>query len=89
MIWKKKKHGDIQNFGRFYYVSCWNKSSRESIPLWTMYSQDMTGVRIELPEFPFKKFKYTKGEFGFEKDTVEYIDINKLYTNNKMSIADG
>lgn len=86
---EEKETGDLQNFGRFYYVSCWNKSSRESIPLWTMYSQDMTGVRIELPEFPFKSFKYSKGEYGFETDTIEYVDMEKLYKNNKMSVIDG
>ena len=85
---EEKETGDLQNFGRFYYVSCWNKSSRESIPLWTMYSQDMTGVRIELPEFPFKKFTYAHGEYGFDEETMQYFDVEKLYKNNKMSLID-
>ena len=24
---EEKETGDLQNFGRFYYVSCWNKSN--------------------------------------------------------------
>ena len=67
---------DLKNFGRFYYVSCWNKSSKESIPLWTMYSQDMKGVRIELPIFPFEKFSYNADEYYFKENTMEYIDVN-------------
>lgn len=31
------------------FVSCWTDDSDEIIPLWTMYSHDMKGVRIKLP----------------------------------------
>lgn len=85
---EEKETEDLKNFGRFYYVSCWNKSSKESIPLWTMYSQDMKGVRIELPVFPFKKFYYSAGEFYFKDDTIEYIDVNRLYNDTKMVMLD-
>lgn len=85
---EEKETEDLKNFGRFYYVSCWNKSSKESIPLWTMYSQDMQGVRIELPIFPFKKYSYTKGELYFNENTTEYIDINKLYNETKLVMLD-
>ena len=79
---------DLKNFGRFYYVSCWNKSSKESIPLWTMYSQDMKGVRIELPIFPFEKFSYNADEYYFKENTMEYIDVNELYNETKMVAID-
>ena len=45
------------NFGKYFFVSCWTKQQEESIPQWNMYSKDMQGVRIELPEFPFHRHK--------------------------------
>ena len=86
---EEKETKDLKNFGRFYYVSCWNKSSKESIPLWTMYSQDMQGVRIELPPFPFKKYSYSKGELYFNENKIKYIDVDKLYKDTKMVMLDG
>lgn len=86
---EEKETEDLKNFGRFYYVSCWNKSSKESIPLWTMYSQDMQGVRIELPKFPFKNNKYSKREIYFDEHKIEYIDVDKLYKDTKMVLLDG
>ena len=85
---EEKETGDLKNFGRFYYVSCWNKSRKESIPLWTMYSQDMQGVRIELPKFPFKRYSYKGGEYYFKDDTIEYIDMEKMYNDTKMVMLD-
>lgn len=41
------------NFGRYFFVSCWTTEEAESIPQWTMYSDRMRGVRIELSGFPF------------------------------------
>jgi hypothetical protein len=47
---------DLGNFGRFYFVSCWTESSEECIPLWSMYTPNMAGVRIKLPAAMFKKY---------------------------------
>ena len=41
------------DFGKFFFVSCWTQEVEESIPQWSMYSREMQGVRLELPEFPF------------------------------------
>lgn len=41
------------NFGRYFFASCWTQKRVESIPQWSMYGQNMQGVRIELPEYPF------------------------------------
>ena len=41
------------DFGKFFFVSCWTQEIKESIPQWSMYSREMQGVRLELPEFPF------------------------------------
>ncbi len=43
------------DFGKYFFVSCWTTEATESIPKWNMYSDQMRGVRIELPEFPFQQ----------------------------------
>lgn len=78
---------DMGKFGRFVYVSCWTSDEQESIPLWNLYTPDMHGVRIKLPKFPFKKYKYKKGEYFFKEDVDTYINFEKIYNENKVSIA--
>jgi hypothetical protein len=51
-----QKHVGI-NFGKYFFVSCWTKEEKESIPQWNMYSKDMQGVRIELPLYPFNSYQ--------------------------------
>lgn len=41
------------HFNKYFFVSCWTSLSAESIPQWYMYTDKMTGVRIELPSYPF------------------------------------
>ena len=41
------------DFGKYFFVSCWTQEETESIPQWNMYSREMQGVRLELPEHPF------------------------------------
>lgn len=78
---------DMDNFGRFVYVSCWTDDDNESIPLWNLYTPNMHGVRIKLPEFPFKKYRYKKGELFFAEDTETYIDCKRIFDENKISVA--
>lgn len=78
---------DMGNFGKFVYVSCWTKDEKESIPLWNMYTPNMHGVRIRMPIFPFKKYSYKKGELFFTEDVETYINMKKMYDENKASIA--
>lgn len=78
---------DMGKFGRFVYASCWTNDERESIPLWNLYTPDMHGVRIKLPVFPFKRYSYKKGEYFLENDVETYINIEKLYKENKVSIV--
>ncbi|MGR8932593.1 MAG: hypothetical protein ACU836_18375 [Gammaproteobacteria bacterium] len=51
-----QSHFDI-NFGQYFFVSCWTQQEEESIPQWNMYSREMQGVRIELPEYPFANYR--------------------------------
>ena len=78
---------DMGKFGRFVYVSCWTEDAEESIPLWNLYTPNMHGVRIRMPEFPFKKYYYKKGELFLSEDVETYINIQKIYDENKVSIV--
>jgi hypothetical protein len=42
----------------YIFTSCWSSSSEESIPMWNLYTKNMTGVRLKLPKAPFKKHKW-------------------------------
>ncbi len=78
---------DLGLFGKYVYVSCWTDEAAESIAMWQMYTPNMHGVRIQLPAFPFKKHHYKAGELHFSADTTSYIDLKKLYDENKASIV--
>ncbi len=43
------------HFSKYFFVSCWTGEKRESIPQWQLYTEKMTGVRIELPSYPFRE----------------------------------
>ena len=73
---EETKTNDMGDFGKYIYVSCWNLSSEESIPLWSMYTQDMHGVRIGMPKMPFKKYHYRVGKFGFTEELDSCINYN-------------
>ena len=78
---------DMGNFGRFLDVSCWTSEEQESIPLWNLYTPNMHDVRIKLPIFPFKKYSYKKGELFFKEDVETYINMEKIYDEDKVNIA--
>jgi hypothetical protein len=61
---------DVQNFGRFVFISCWTDSSVESIPMWVMYSRrnpSDNGVRLKIRTFPFK-------EYGLDGYALKKVD---------------
>lgn len=47
---------DEVDWRKYYFVSCWTADTEESIPLWSMYTRDMTGVRLKLPTEMFRKY---------------------------------
>ncbi len=78
---------DMGKFGRFVYVSCWTDDEMESIPLWNMYTPNMHGVRIRMKTFPFKRYHFSKDELFCVQDIETYINLRKIYNENKMSIV--
>lgn len=78
---------DMDDFGKYVYVSCWTDEERESIAMWNLYTPDMHGVRIRLPKYPFKKHHYKRGEFFLENDVDTYLDLEKIYLEDRGMIA--
>jgi len=47
---------DLNNIGRFVYISSWTEDEEESIPMWKMYSSLNRGIRIKLKKDPFVRY---------------------------------
>lgn len=81
-IREAQKHVGI-NFGKYFFVSCWTKQKTESIPQWNMYSREMQGVRIELPEYPFDSIQLNRdsGTHGISWDgeVISPIEIEQFF----------
>lgn len=77
---------DMGEFGKYVYASCWTDSDRESIALWKLYTPDMHGIRLGLPPFPFRKHVYKAGQFFLSEDISTYINLERLYGENRGSI---
>ena len=52
---QEQETADIKNLGQFVFVSCWTDDSTEQIPMWKMYTEMESGVRISLPKYPFQE----------------------------------
>jgi len=44
---------DLPNAATLVFASCWTAQHRESLAMWRMYTPDMQGLRIALPNNPF------------------------------------
>lgn len=68
--------GDAGRFGKYIFVSCWTASDEDNIPMWHMYSEKLTGVRIKLPTLPFKN--YLREYYDLGKDnSITFEDAKK------------
>lgn len=50
---QEQKTADVENLGKFVFVSSWTEDAKESIPMWKMYTTPTSGVRIKLRKNPF------------------------------------
>lgn len=78
---------DLDKFGRFCCVSCWSSEAYESIPLWNMYTPNMSGVRIKIPPFPFKKYRLEVNEMDNEQPIESYINMKEYINTDKALVA--
>ena len=56
------KARDLDNAGRFVFVSSWTEDEQENIPMWKMYASLEQGIRIKLKKNPFKQYTITEDE---------------------------
>lgn len=50
---QEQKTADVENIGKFVFISSWTDDTTESIPMWKMYTDLAAGVRIKLRKNPF------------------------------------
>ena len=50
---QEQKTADVENLGKFVFVSSWTNDHIESIPMWKMYTKSVSGVRIRMRKNPF------------------------------------
>lgn len=50
---QEQKTADVANLGKYIFISSWTDDSVESIPMWRMYTNPASGVRIKLRKNPF------------------------------------
>ncbi len=70
---QEAESADLENLGRLFFVSCWSESAEENIPLWSMYTPNMAGIRIKLPSEMFKRFVIEPQTDGF-LHVVDHIE---------------
>jgi len=63
-------------WGKYCFVSCWTDDPKESIPMWSMYSKDMKGIRIKLKKFPFVYYEF---ESDVEDNDGKIIECKSLF----------
>lgn len=63
-------------WGKYTFVSSWTDVAEESIPMWSMYSSSMSGIRIKLPKNPFRSYIMTETELS----TIDpFIHVNGIF----------
>ena len=78
---------EFGKIGKMYFVSCWTSENEESIPMWNMYADNMSGVRIKMPKYPFIKYHYKKGECLSLNEGNSFIDYRTLFAENKVIVT--
>lgn len=94
---QEQKTFDVENVGKFVFVSSWTDDSTESIPMWKMYTDSLAGVRIKMRKNPFK-WHTTKGvdleqilhipandEASRNVSVLTFLDIAKMMDGGYMS----
>lgn len=80
---------DLKDYGKYCFVSCYTKNEKEEIPVWNMYSQNGSGVRIRLESHMFDNLE--EGTNLIQDNIKEKYDIvfdNKPYEVDYTLIED-
>lgn len=94
---QEQKTADIENLGKFVFISSWTDDTTESIPMWKMYTDPKSGVRIKLQKNPFvwhgttgKAVSETIGAIPIDDTSLSsiaptFLDLSKLMDKGCMS----
>lgn len=78
-----------KSLAQLIFVSCWTTDPEENIPLWDMYATTR-GVRIGLPEYPWRKINCKKWDTGLidlrydEKEYFSPFEIHEIFGERHM-----
>lgn len=91
---QEKKTEDVKGMGQFVYVSCWTEDEEEQIPMWNMYTDIFSGVRIKMRKYPFVRYQFPVSRLkqyvsrnnmeavvSKEEDYI-YVEFNMFYEKN-------
>lgn len=83
---QEAKTADVENIGKFVFISSWTSESEESIPMWKMYTNLSAGVRIKLKTNPFLRH----GTYGkdIEKNLNYIVSDEKTKTGKVDTFLD-
>lgn len=93
---QEAKTADVENIGKFVFVSSWTSEEDESIPMWNMYTELSSGVRIKLKTNPFlrhgtygkdivSKMSYQTDEETKKQKLDTFLDLSELMKSNVTS----
>lgn len=80
---------DLRNIGQFCYISSWTDDERESIPMWKMYTDLVSGIRIKLRTEPFIKFPLPyqpPSSCKYTGEMASYISFDQMDANNFLAM---
>lgn len=78
----------VSEFAKYMFISCWTESKEENIPLWKMYTTDITkGVRISLPQDMFKTYSPTpSGRYVKNQISASLIPADEILRSDYMVV---
>lgn len=92
---QEKKTQDLRNIGRFFYISSWTAEEKEDIPMWKMYTDMQSGVRLKMQKNPFRRQKTRSSEFskatgmipqeGSLEELDTFLDLSSLASQKVFS----
>lgn len=66
---------DFGRQGKYIMISCWTSKKEEELLTWSLYTNDLHGVRIGLPISPFeKRFRVTQKQLSINISDIDEID---------------
>ncbi len=86
---QEQETADVKNLGRFVFVSSWTEASDESIPMWKMYTNPSSGVRIKLRRNPFIRHGTSQHDFVVKLGaSVVDTSNNNIKIDSFLNLAD-